>query len=176
MTSIRRAILPVALVVAGCSWMQPAPPSAVPPPAPQAVAPAPPAVAAKPPPVLPPAKPPPSAPSAKPPAAPVAAKPPPPALDLVALEQRLKSTDAIGVLTKLSLKNQVDDLVARFKSFHEGRRPPTLTELRPSFELLLMKVLSLLQDRDERLARDIDASREALWSVLADREKLAKYL
>jgi len=79
------------------------------------------------------------------------------------------------VLTKLSLKNQVDDLVSRFRAFHAGTRPPTLTELRPSFDLLVMKVLSLLQDKDTRLAGDIHASREAIWDVLADRDKLAKY-
>jgi hypothetical protein len=107
---------------------------------------------------------------------PAVAKAPAPApLDLKSLEQRLKESDAIGVLTKLSLKNQVDDLIQRFRAFHGGQRPPTLTQLRPDFELLLMKVLSLLQDKDSRLARDIDTSREAIWSVLADPSKLATY-
>lgn len=95
-------------------------------------------------------------------------------LDLKSLEQRLKATNAIGVLTKLSLKNQVDDLVGRFRAFHQGQRPPTVGELRPSFDLLLMKVLSLLQDKDAALAKDIDASREAIWAVLTDRNKLAQ--
>lgn len=112
--------------------------------------------------------------AAAPPA--VAARPSPPPLDLKSLEQRLKSTNAIGVLTKLTLKNQVDDLVARFRAFHDGRRPPTLGELRPAFELLLMKVLSLLQDQDTALAADINASREAIWGVLSDRERLSAYL
>src|SRR5262249_15043978 len=123
----------------------------------------------------PPAAPPKVAVAAPTPPAPLApAKPPP--LDLKSLEQRLKDTHAIGVLTKLSLKNQVDDLLGRFKSFHAGQRPPTLTELRPAFDLLLMKVLSLLQDDDKPLANDITASREALGSVLSDRDKLATYL
>ena len=121
----------------------------------------------------------------KPPAAEVAAAKPPPAaqpaapkpapLDLKTLEQRLKDTSAIGVLTKLSLKNQVDDLVDRFRAYHDGKRPPTLAELRPNFELLLMKVLSLLQDKDAALAHDIDASRDAIWSVLADKQKFAEF-
>ena len=111
-----------------------------------------------------------------PPAA--AAKAPPAApspLDLKSLEQRLKESSAIGVLTKLSLKNQVDDLVQRFRAFHQGQRPPGLAELRPAFDLLLMKVLSLLQDKDVMLAKDIDASRNAIWGVLTDREKLARF-
>jgi hypothetical protein len=36
-----------------------------------------------------------------------------------------------------------------------------------------MKVLSLLQDVDAPLARDIAASREALWGLLADPVKFA---
>jgi hypothetical protein len=115
---------------------------------------------------------PPAPPAPPAPHAPSKAAPP---LDLRSLEQRLKETQAIGVLTKLSLKNQVDDLVGRFRSFHAGQRPPTLTQLRPAFELLLMKVLSLLQDHDTALARDINASREAIWGVLADPSKLAQY-
>jgi hypothetical protein len=167
-----------ALVLAGCAATTPSPqPTAV------DVVRAPTAEPVKP--VAPPLAP---APAPKPPPpkvvapapAKVAAPPPPkpaapPPLDLKALEQRLKDTSAIGVLTKLSLKNQVDDLVDRFKTFHAGRRPPTLADLRPPFDLLLMKVLSLLQDHDAALARDIDASRDAIWSVLADRDKFAKY-
>ena len=78
-------------------------------------------------------------------------------------------------MTKLSLKNQVDDLVARFRSYHAGSRPPTLDQLRPSFDMLLMKVLSLLQDKDPKLAGDIHASRDAIWTVLADPNKLAQF-
>ena len=58
---------------------------------------------------------------------------------------------------------------------HAGTRPPTIAELRPSFDLLVMKVLSLLQDKDAKLAGDIHTSREALWSVLADPAKLAQF-
>ncbi|HUP30301.1 MAG TPA: hypothetical protein VM122_09030 [Usitatibacter sp.] len=95
-------------------------------------------------------------------------------LDLKSLEQRLKETSAIGVLTKLSLKNQVDDLVQGFRAFHE-KKQPTLGELRSSFDLLMMKVLSLLQDHDQALAKDISASRDAIWGVLTDRQKLSTY-
>ena len=96
-------------------------------------------------------------------------------LDLNSLEERLKETDAIGLLTKLSLKNQVDDLVGEFRAYHRGVRPPTLAQLRPAFELLLMKVLSLLQDKDPALAHDVGASREAIWAVLTDPRKLAEF-
>lgn len=96
------------------------------------------------------------------------------ALDLASLEQRLRDTHAIGIFTKLSLKNQVDDLLAQFKSFHHGQTPPTLTQLRQKFELLLIKVVTVLQDGDAALAAAVSASREALWSVLSDPQKFAK--
>jgi hypothetical protein len=56
---------------------------------------------------------------AKPPQAAKRAGPPP--LDLKALEQQLKETKAIGMLTKLSLKNQVDDLLGQFRDYYAGR-------------------------------------------------------
>jgi len=96
-----------------------------------------------------------------------------PTLDLKSLEKRLRDTKAIGVFTKLSLKNQVDDLLSQFRTFHEGKNTATLTTLRESYDLLIMKVLSLLQDADAALARDIAASREAIWSLLADPVKFA---
>ena len=129
---------------------------------------------------------PPAAPPTPPPAAPTKAAAPsaakgaaktaaPAPLDLKSLEQRLKETNAIGILTKLSLKNQVDDLVGKFRAFHD-KKQPTLAELRSSFDLLIMKVLSLLQDHDQALAKDINASRDAIWGVLTDRQKLSTYL
>ena len=108
-------------------------------------------------------------------APPVAAKPEaPPPLDLKSLEQRLKETNAIGVMTKLSLKNQVDDLLEQFRDYYQGRLKTTLAELRRPYELLLMKALSLLQDGDPALAKAIYASREAIWAILSDRDKFSK--
>lgn len=98
----------------------------------------------------------------------------PPALDLASLKKRLQETKAIGFFTKLSLKNHVDDLLEQFRAFHEGRGEITLAELREQYDLLLLKVLSLLQDSNPLLACDISASREVLWSLLADPAKFRK--
>lgn len=117
-------------------------------------------------------------------AAPVVREPPPqkpavaPAraatLDLDALEQRLKNTDAIGVFTKIALKNQVDDLLKRFKTYHESDGKTALTQLRQSYDQLLLKVNDVLKNGDPSLAGEIMASREAIWSVLSDPVKFAK--
>jgi len=99
----------------------------------------------------------------------------PPALDLAGLEQRLKDTHAIGLFTKLSLKNQVDDLLGALRAFHGGQIPPPLPELRQRYDLLLLKVLTLLQDGDPPLASAIAASREAIWGLLSDRNQFQKF-
>jgi hypothetical protein len=89
-------------------------------------------------------------------------------LDLGTLQTRLRQTPAIGLFTKISLKNQVDDLLGKFKEFYRGTLKISLAALRQPFDLLLLKVLSLLQDGDPTLAEAIVASREAMWRILAD--------
>lgn len=78
------------------------------------------------------------------------------------------------MFTKLSLKNQVDDLLDQFRAFHRRRAQKTLAELRQQYDVLLLKVLSLLQDGDPPLATAISSSREAIWGVLTDPEKFSK--
>ena len=89
-------------------------------------------------------------------------------LDLDALKMQLKETKAIGVFTKLALKNQVDDLMDKFRAHHNGKATPTVTELRQSYDLLMMKVLSLVQDHDQQLASEIVSSRERIWGLLVN--------
>jgi len=96
-------------------------------------------------------------------------------LDLTSLETRLRETEAIGVMTKIALKNQVDDLLNQFRAFYAGKLKTTLAELRRPYDLLVLKVLSLLQDSDPSLAAAIVASREAIWGILSDRMKFAKF-
>jgi hypothetical protein len=116
------------------------------------------------------------APAVVPRAAPAPAAPQPAAtpLDLKSLETRLRQTKAIGVLTKLSLKNQVDDLVDRFRAYHRRQGGATLADLRRNYDMLLLKALSLLQDSDPSLARDIVKSRAAIWSILEDPRKFTE--
>ena len=99
------------------------------------------------------------------------AKPLEPPLDVAALRARLRDTKAIGVLTKLALKNQVDDLLKQFQAHYQSGQKAGVAALRQPYDMLVLKVLSLLQDSDPALARTISASREAIWSILADREK-----
>jgi hypothetical protein len=185
---VRYAGVLLLLLAAGCATVAPVPPVSEPAVvAPQAATPQPGAT-----PVAPtktsPAKPaapvtpatPPAAPRGGAPRAPAtppvaAAAPPaiPLTLDLDALEAQLRATKAIGVFTKISLKNQVDDLMKQFRDHYGGKTTRTMTELRRSYDLLIMKVLSLLQDDDRQLASAIVSSREAIWGLLSDQNKFA---
>jgi hypothetical protein len=101
--------------------------------------------------------------------APVVSPPAAAPLDFASLGTRLRQTKAIGMLTKLSLKNQVDDLLGKFRAYHKRQGTATLPELRRSYDMLLLKVLSLLQDSDPSLARGTSSSHAprsgAFWPI-----------
>lgn len=102
-------------------------------------------------------------PAAAPPA--TASKPAPP-LDVAALKARLKDTHGIGVLAKLALKNQMDDLLKQLRVSHAGKA--SVAPLRPLYDSLIVKTVSVLHDGDRGLADTIAQSREAIWDLLAD--------
>lgn len=81
------------------------------------------------------------------------AMPKAPPLDHASLEQRLKETKAIGILTKITLKNQVGDLLNEFRSLYQETLETDLADLRRSHDPLVLKVLSLLQDAWPRRSR-----------------------
>ena len=100
-----------------------------------------------------------------------AAKPSEPALDVAGLTARLRDTSGIGVFTKLALKNQVDDLLKQFRTHYQSGQKTSVANLRQPYDMLVLKVLALVQDSDPSLARTISGSREAIWGILADPDK-----
>lgn len=88
--------------------------------------------------------------------------------DIKELVARLRATKAVGFFTKLALKNQIDDLLGKLRCYHAGTCDTPLPALREEFNLLLMKVLSLLQDDDPDLFRTLAGGREILWNKLTD--------
>ncbi len=92
-------------------------------------------------------------------------------LDVAALKARLRDTAAIGVLAKISLRNQVDELLESFRAHYGGAQKTSLAALRKPYDELVMKVLDMLDERDPSLARSISSSREAIWEILTDRER-----
>ena len=118
-----------------------------------------------------PAAPPPRSSSLPPQSPPVAAAATARTLDFASLGTRLRETKAIGVLTKLAVKNQADDLLEQFRAYHKRQSELTLVDLRGSYDLLVLKILSLVQDGDPPLATEIHRSRAAIWDILADQRK-----
>jgi len=102
---------------------------------------------------------------------PAPAKKPEPPLDVDALKTRLRDTKAIGFFTKLALQNQMNDLLQQFREHYQNGQNKSVAALRQPFEMLVLKVLALVQDGDPPLARTIAQSREAIWKILADPEK-----
>jgi hypothetical protein len=102
---------------------------------------------------------------------PVASQPPADTLDFASLGARLRATKAIGAFTKLSVKNQADDLLEQFRDYYERRSTATLSDLHRSYDLLVLNLLALLQDGDPPLATDINRSRAAIWDILSDQRK-----
>jgi hypothetical protein len=96
-----------------------------------------------------------------------------PALDVAALKTRLRDTSAIGLFTKLALKNQVDDLMQQFRAHYLSTPNTSVAALRQPYDMLVLKVLALIQDSDPSLAKSISGSREAIWGILADPVKFS---
>lgn len=94
-----------------------------------------------------------------------------PSLNVSDLTTGLRETHAIGAFTKLALKNQLDDLLQKFRTTHQSGQQPRAAGLRQPFDTLVGKVLGLLQPGDPALARKIENSREGIWSILSDPEK-----
>jgi hypothetical protein len=94
-------------------------------------------------------------------------------LDLDKLGSRLRSTKAIGMFTKLELKSEVEDLLDEMKAYHQSKSSLSLDQLEEHFDLLVMKLLLLLQDDDPQLQKEIARSRPVLWTTLADPEQFA---
>jgi hypothetical protein len=90
------------------------------------------------------------------------------ALDVATLRVRLKDTHAIGLVEKLRLKSEIEDLVNGLAAFHAGHATETLDGLHARYRDLVFRVTALLEHGDASLAHDLTASSDHLWTTLAD--------
>ena len=89
-------------------------------------------------------------------------------VDLDDLIKRISDSKAIGLLTKISLKREIDGFKADLKAVHDGASKSTLTQLHERYDLLVHKLMTLLQPKDPGLASEISEARNFLWAKLAD--------
>jgi hypothetical protein len=88
-------------------------------------------------------------------------------MDLESLEQRVRTSSALGILDKIKLKFEVDGLIQSVSNFHNDKSNESIKVLRARYEGLLSNVLELLQ-KDTELRQEFSSSREALWKILLD--------
>ena len=105
--------------------------------------------------------------------APPAAPPAEPAISLEELGTRIKQTPALGTFSKLSLKNDLDDLVDGLRGYH-ARKEGDLDDLHQRYEALVLKLMALLEEDEPELALALGRSRERIWKRLLDPVEFAK--
>lgn len=93
--------------------------------------------------------------------------------DLNALVSRISQSKALGLFTKLSLKHDIDGLLENVRKYHDGSGDGSLEQLRERYDVLVHKLMILLQEKDGELAKSIDDGRDNLWAMLSDHEKFA---
>jgi hypothetical protein len=94
-------------------------------------------------------------------------------LDVATLRARLHDTAAIGLVTKLALKRDIERLLGEIADFHAGRAATTLDAIHTEYRSLLEHTVHLLERGETDLARDLAESSDHLWNELTDPRSFA---
>jgi len=95
-------------------------------------------------------------------------------IDFETLEKQITKTKAIGLMTKLKLKGDINKLLSELKTFHAGNSPLTQEQHREHYDLLYMKVMTLVQDKDLELHHQLCNAWDPIWVSLQDEHNLKK--
>jgi hypothetical protein len=95
-------------------------------------------------------------------------------IDFETLEKQVTKTNAIGVMTKLKLKSDINKLLSELKTFHAGNSPLTQEQHREQYDLLYMKVVSLVHEKDPELYHQLCNAWDPIWATLRDEHNLQK--
>ncbi len=95
-------------------------------------------------------------------------------VDFEILEQRIRKTKAMGGLAKLKLSSDIKKMVADLKTYHAGDSVHTLEQHRQQYDLLYMKVVSQVQDKDPELFHQLCNAWDPLWAALQEESNLRK--
>jgi hypothetical protein len=95
-------------------------------------------------------------------------------VDFEILEKEIRNTKAIGGLSKLKLSGDINKMVADLKKYHAGDSPLTLEQHREQYDLLYMKVVSQVQDKDPELFNKLCNAWDPLWAAMQDEDNLKK--
>lgn len=89
-------------------------------------------------------------------------------LDIDTLVERLRDTRAIGIFTKLALRNDVEALLDDTQRALVNGKEEEIPKLRSRFDGLVLKTVALLDGRDDELAQDIYQAREFVWRSILE--------
>ena len=87
-------------------------------------------------------------------------------IDFETLEQQVKDTKAVGVMTKLKLSNDINKLLSDLKEYQAGNSPLTLEQHREQYDLLYMKIVTLVQEKDPKLYHELCNAWDPIWAEL----------
>lgn len=89
-------------------------------------------------------------------------------VDLEMLSQALRDSTAVGLFEKIKLKGSIDDLVKRLEAYHDGARKFSIEQLEEQYNVLLMRIASHLQNKDQLLHQQLCNAWLTIWLDLED--------
>ncbi len=87
-------------------------------------------------------------------------------VDLEMLGAALRGSNAVGLLEKIKLKSSIDDLLKRMAAYHDGRRDHSLEQLEEQYNVLLMRIASHIQHKDQALHQQLCNAWLLIWMDL----------
>jgi len=84
-------------------------------------------------------------------------------VDLQMLTAGLRETKAIGKLTKLRLRNDINKILRSFERLHDSNSRFTLDQLEEQYHLLLMRIATLIHDDDLLLHQQLCNAWARIW-------------
>ena len=92
-------------------------------------------------------------------------------VDLSMLITALRDTKAVGPMTKMRLRNNINKVLNRLKRWHDNKSKFTLDQLQEQYHLLLMKIATLIHDDDLILHQQLCNAWARIWLDLKDPDR-----
>lgn len=93
-------------------------------------------------------------------------------VDLEMLASALRETRSLGPMSKLRLKSDINKMLRRIDAWHSGKNKYTVKQLQEQYDLLLMKIAALLQEKDFTLHQKLCNAWASIWVDLLDPERV----
>jgi len=89
-------------------------------------------------------------------------------VDLEMLSQALRDSRAVGMFEKIKLKGSIGNLLKRLEAYHDGARKFSIEQLEEQYNVLLMRIASHLQNKDQLLHQQLCNAWLTIWLDLED--------